>query len=51
MRRAAGDELKQLTQEYYGYHPSLPRREREIAQKKYRAWWETEGQKRFSSSP
>jgi hypothetical protein len=51
MRRAAGDELKQLTQEYYGYHPSLPRREREIAQKKYRAWWETEGQKRFSASP
>jgi hypothetical protein len=49
MRRAAGDELKQLTQEYYGYHPALPRREREIAQRKYRAWWEAEGQRRFAT--
>ncbi len=47
-RRLAGDELKQLTQEYFGYHHASPRKEREIAQKKYRAWWEAEGQRRFS---
>ena len=47
VRSAAGEELKHLTQEYYGYHPSLSRREREIAQRKYRRWWESEGQRRF----
>lgn len=49
VRSAAGDELKHLTQEYYGYHPSLSRREREIAQRKYRRWWESEGQRRFQA--
>lgn len=47
IRRAAGEELKSLTQEYYGYHPALPRRDREVAQRKYRRWWETEGHRRF----
>ncbi len=47
MRSAACDELKQLTQEYYGYHPALPRRDREVAQRKYRRWWESEGHRRF----
>jgi HEAT repeat protein len=45
IRSAAAEELKQLTQQYFGYHPGLPKREREIVQKKYRSWWETEGQK------
>ena len=49
IRVAAGDELKELTQEYYGYHPAMPKRDREIAQGKYRKWWETDGRNRFSS--
>ncbi|MCB9603528.1 MAG: hypothetical protein H6720_24680 [Sandaracinus sp.] len=49
LRRAAGEELKHLTQEYYGYHPALPKRDREVAQRKYRRWWETEGHQRFAS--
>ncbi|MFT5356643.1 MAG: hypothetical protein ACI9KE_003868 [Polyangiales bacterium] len=48
MRRDAADELKALTHEYYGYHPSLSKKEREIAQKKYRRWWEAEGHLRFT---
>lgn len=48
MRRDAADELKELTHEYYGYHPSLSKKEREIAQKKYRRWWESEGHVRFT---
>ncbi|MEM1418532.1 MAG: hypothetical protein AAGH15_26795, partial [Myxococcota bacterium] len=47
MRTAAADELKTLTQEYFGYHPALPKRDREIAQGKYREWWEREGRERF----
>lgn len=47
-RRVAADELKELTHEYFGYHPSLSKRERETAQKKYRRWWEMEGHRRFA---
>ena len=47
MRRAAGDELKLLTKEYFGYYDDLPRRERERAQGLYRSWWEREGRLRF----
>ncbi|MFO0616451.1 MAG: hypothetical protein U0414_27915 [Polyangiaceae bacterium] len=47
LRRAAGDELKQLTNEYFGYYDDLPPRERERAQQKYREWWRDEGQFRF----
>lgn len=47
MRRKAADELKELTHEYYGYHPALSKKEREIAQKKYRRWWEANGRHRF----
>ena len=43
VRTLAGEELKQLTQQYFGYHPALPRRDRELAQRKYREWWELEG--------
>lgn len=46
LRRAAGDELKQLTREYFGYYDDLPRRERERAQSLYRQWWEREGRER-----
>lgn len=47
LRTAAADELMHLTQEYYGYHPRLPKHDREIAQRKYRRWWESEGHRRF----
>ena len=47
IRRAAGDELKSLTKEYFGYYDDLPRRERERAQERYREWWERDGRARF----
>jgi hypothetical protein len=47
LRRAAGDELKTLTKEYFGYYDDLPKRERERAQSLYRDWWEREGKVRF----
>jgi HEAT repeat protein len=47
VRRAAGDELKLLTKEYFGYYDDLPKRERERAQGLYRAWWDREGRQRF----
>lgn len=43
LRAAAGDELQQLTQQYLGYHPKLPLRDRRVAADKYRAWWDREG--------
>jgi hypothetical protein len=47
VRRAAGDELKAITKEYFGYYDDLPKRERERAQGLYRAWWDREGRQRF----
>jgi len=51
IRAAAADELKTLTQEYFGYHPSSPRKDREHAQRKYREWWDHEGRQRFERAP
>ena len=48
MRGAAGEELKWITKESFGYYDDLPRRERERSQKKFREWWETIGRVRFS---
>jgi len=48
IRRSAGEELKRLTQQYYGYHPGSPKRDRERIAKKYRDWWDEEGQRRFA---
>lgn len=47
VRSAAGDELKRITQEYYGYHPSASKKDRERVQRRYQTWWETEGVRRF----
>jgi hypothetical protein len=47
IRRAAGDELKSLTKEYFGYYDDLPRKERARAQTRYRDWWEAKGKARF----
>jgi hypothetical protein len=47
LRRNAGDELKSLTKEYFGYYDDLPKKERERAQERYQQWWETKGKARF----
>ncbi|WP_437737110.1 hypothetical protein [Sorangium sp. So ce1335] len=49
IRRAAIDELKGITKEYFGYYEDLPRQEREAAQARYRAWWISEGRSRFGA--
>ncbi|MDH5492108.1 MAG: hypothetical protein OEY14_09145, partial [Myxococcales bacterium] len=50
LRRAAGNELQQLTRQYFGFHPALSKREREIIKRKYLDWWEDEGYARFHAS-
>ena len=47
LRRTAGDELKSLTKEYFGYYDDLPKKERERAQERYRQWWDSKGKARF----
>jgi hypothetical protein len=47
IRRAAGEELKSLTKEYFGYYDDLPKGERAKAQRRYREWWETTGKAKF----
>ena len=47
IRRAAGEELKAQTREYFGYYDDLPPAERKHAQGKYREWWESRGKGRF----
>jgi len=47
LRRAAGDELKSLTKEYFGYYDDLPKKERKRAQDRYQEWWESKGKARF----
>jgi HEAT repeat protein len=47
IRRAAGDELKSTTKEYFGYYDDLPVAERQKAQTRYREWWEAKGKARF----
>ena len=43
LRAAAGEELKTITKEYFGYYDDLPKRERERAQSRYREWWNSVG--------
>lgn len=47
VRRAAGEELKALTKEYFGYYEDLPKKERAKVQHKYAEWWEEKGKARF----
>ena len=47
IRRAAGEELRASSREYFGYASDLPARDRERAQQRYRDWWITEGRARF----
>lgn len=39
LRRRAGEELKHLTQEDFGYEPGKSKKLRSASQKKYRTWW------------
>lgn len=48
LRRQAGEELKRITQEYYGYHAGSPKRDRELIANKYRQWWSATGQRKFA---
>jgi len=47
VRRAAGEELRAASKEYFGYAADLPPRDRERAQQRYRDWWVTEGRARL----
>jgi len=47
IRRAAGEELKTLTREYFGFYDDLPVADRVQAQEQYRDWWESRGKARF----
>jgi HEAT repeat protein len=47
LRRAAGEELRATSREYFGYSSDLPARDRERSQQRYRDWWITEGRARF----
>jgi HEAT repeat protein len=47
IRRSAGEELRAISKEYFGYASDLPPRDRERAQQRYRDWWVTEGRARF----
>jgi hypothetical protein len=49
VRASAGNELQRLTQVYYGFTASAPKRDRERAQDRYRAWWEQEGKAQFGT--
>lgn len=46
LRRLAGEELRALSRQYFGYASDLPPRDRERAQRRYRDWWITEGRAR-----
>jgi hypothetical protein len=49
LRALASEELKRETQQYFGYHPGMPKRDRELSQRKYREWWQDEGKALFRS--
>jgi hypothetical protein len=51
IRRAAGEELRATTREYFGYSSELPPRDRDRTQQRYRDWWITEGRVRFRRRP
>jgi hypothetical protein len=48
LRRAAGEELRTLTREYFGYASDLPVHDRQRVQQRYRDWWAVEGRTRFA---
>ena len=47
VRRTSVDDLRKATGEFFGYHPDLPRREREQARQRWMDWWNQTGRLRF----
>lgn len=47
LRKAAIDDLRRLTNEFFGYHHDLPKKDRDAAIARWRAWWRETGAKRF----
>ena len=47
IRESAGAELKELTKVYFGYYANLARAEREQAHRRYLAWWNETGKKKY----
>jgi HEAT repeat protein len=45
VRISAAEELRRLTNDSFGYHFDLPKREREDARKKWMDWWRAHGSK------
>lgn len=45
VRAVAGNELQKVSQVYYGYVASAPRKERERIRDRYRDWWQAEQQR------
>ena len=48
IRQSAADDLRKLTGEHFGYHHDLPRRDRDVAQQRWKQWWNEIGKRRFS---
>jgi len=46
IRVAAGDELRRVTREDFGYHPDRPKPERDAARERWQKWWEQVGRRR-----
>jgi hypothetical protein len=49
IRLAASQELQEITGEYFGYHYDLPERDREEAHRRWLAWWQSTGRRRFAT--
>ena len=47
LRKAAIDDLRRLTGEYFGYHHDLAKKERDAAHARWQTWWKETGQRRF----
>jgi hypothetical protein len=48
LRQSAADDLRKLTGEHFGFHHDLPRRDREVAQQRWKQWWNDIGKRRFA---
>jgi hypothetical protein len=48
LRKAAIDDLRRLTGEYFGFHHDLGKKERDAAQARWQTWWQETGARRFA---
>ena len=51
IRFSSSEELRLITGEYFGYHFDLPKREREEARERWRAWWYQSGHAQSPDRP